>query len=634
MYLFILLAYYIVRRIIKPLADKGYVPKTIFKKGSNVVGGSHFDEWRIVIFVNTFDLYYKLVYIHILSYLTKVYKYWYTVYVMNRVVSRILIVFSIIIISRRHVLRAMTLFRKAYMIYYKIYFYTSELMISPAYISQQKIIKIIISFFSILYLKVFNILNQHKEAILDSYDKNIEAKYIIPAIMKSFFLKKDAYTTISILYFFSKKKILIEWYTLLKYVNVNYHKKRELYIKQFFCFLNLFKKTFKKLSLALFKLLDEDITFEAFFFYLEIVISNNILNTKGWIQHFYRHVSSKKNFLIIVFFLQILVLFFFFFKVPKLFFFKVLLKHAYFLGLIYFVFLTLSFLHFTNYFSRNNSFLARFWRRSIILFWLIELFTFSIFLYLTLLSPELNKLYFVKKHHLIFVSKYSYFNQFYLMFVLSSLNICLTLNLKNKNFFSLNFYKLLSVVIVLLLLHFFFFEFLKFFFLLSYYRKHSYEFVPLATYTKDIFNISLEKSLIENIYNAQKKTEVVFNHFFTDNIFLKKRKVLKNIKNQTKKHFMFLISLLKFWHVLFVFLFLLVSLKSFYLDNFNSATDIISANILNINFLLIFNLLSYFLLLKQTFYRLSLLRYNILYYLTWDNINVVWKELYNLFFNF
>lgn len=333
----------------------------------------------------------------------------------------------------------------------------------------------------------------------------------------------------------------------------------------------------------------------------------------------------------ILIFLQITILFFFFLKTPKVFFFKILFKNFYFISLVYFIFLTFSFLHFTNFFSRNNSFLSRFWRRSIIIFWLLELLTFGIFLYLTLISPELNKLFFVKKPHVYLYNKYSYYNQFYLMFLLVIVNLCLCVNLKNKTFFSLNFYKLLTLCVVLFMFHFFFYEFMKFFFTLSYHKKKKFEYFNRSSFSKKIFKHSIDEGLIKNAVKLSFKSEALYKNILWNNNFFKKRKVIKNFKYQTRKHFMFLISILKFWHVFFVFFVLLISLKSFYLETYSNTTDLLSANILNINFLLMFNLLSYFILIKQSFYRYTLLRYNIFYYVTWNNWSVFWNEFRLLF---
>lgn len=325
---------------------------------------------------------------------------------------------------------------------------------------------------------------------------------------------------------------------------------------------------------------------------------------------------AKHNVSIFFLLLQIVLLVFFVLKMPKIFFFKLLFKHFYFLSLVYFIFLTFSFLHFTNFFSRNNSFLSRFWRRSIIIFWALELLTFCIFLYLTLISPELNKLYYFKKPHLYIYNKYSYFNQFYLMFVLVCVNLLLCVNLRNKVFFSLNFYKLLTLFVVLFMLHFFFYEFMKFFFTLSYYKKKKFEYINHSRFSKQILQNNIDDSLFLNVISSALDVELRYKNFFSNNSFLKKKKIIKNFKYQTRKHLMLLISILKFWHVFFVFFVLLISLKSFYLENCCNSTSLLSVNILNINFLLLFNLLGYFLLFKQVIYRQTLLRYNILYYVT------------------
>lgn len=284
---------------------------------------------------------------------------------------------------------------------------------------------------------------------------------------------------------------------------------------------------------------------------------------------------------------------------PSLFFYKLLAKHCYFLTIMVLFFMTMNFLNFLQYSSKNNSFLQRFWKRALVLFWSIEMFTFGIFVYLALFSSELSRFFISQNQHSqiqVQASWYWPMASFILIAVLSTATFLLT-------FKRMAFAALIMGIIILafsgILWLFYILEFAKFFLTLSFFSKK--DWVVLST-TAAVNNPTFK---IQDLLTPLQKFLVggdlmdLQDSIFSQNTTYKIKSKLPSAKFETKTFFSMLIVILKFWHVFFVVFFI----SSFFKNNIGlfdlSSNANLAASIVNLNFLSMFNFIGYIFLVKR-----------------------------------
>lgn len=313
-----------------------------------------------------------------------------------------------------------------------------------------------------------------------------------------------------------------------------------------------------------------------------------------------KNCSIKFNFLNFIFFLSQKILFLgrvnttllisvtltsvilFFSK--SIIFYEMFNKYCVVLMLVYFLLSMFIFLKNSYKYNRYTSSIQRFWKRSYILFWLIEFFLFIFFFYI-LLTHFKESNYFLDWKTLMFFN-YSiscfFFNQLFLIIGMIIINYFILYFFKFKN----NYVSILFLILNVLLLMFFYNEFLKFIYVVNYYY----------------YFYKSKKLLI-------KKT-VTFS-FKNDFLLLKTR---------TNNHYLNLIILIKFWHIVFIYLFYIFVVNSHLSKNLSY--DNISSNLQNFIFLLVFHITLYVFFIKSYL----VFFFSNIYF--WFFVNIELKKLY------
>lgn len=197
--------------------------------------------------------------------------------------------------------------------------------------------------------------------------------------------------------------------------------------------------------------------------------------------------------------------------------------------------------------------IQRFWQRSLILFWVLEIFLFSIFMYLTL-NANAESFYMADNIQFYKTKLFSWRVFIYKLFLVSFLILCLVnfLLLLKFNTFYKNIIILLLLTIIIVYL--FWIEF--------------YQFFISTTFYSNIY---------WNYFNKDKLNNEFF--WFVESDEFKTR----NINN-----YVLLLIILKFWHVVFIVLFwFFFILRTLELKDIKYG--LVSANIQNLLILYIFS---------------------------------------------
>ncbi len=215
---------------------------------------------------------------------------------------------------------------------------------------------------------------------------------------------------------------------------------------------------------------------------------------------------------------------------------------------IYWTFSTFVFFIKKYYWSRFTTANQRFWKRTLILFWILEFFLFFIFLYLTH-NANTESVFMLDQIQIFkqFLSPVNYFllNLSLITFIILYLYLVL-LNIKWQNFNKL----ILFFFFISLLLGFvLFFEGYQFFHLVNYYSNLYWEYDIDA----EVWSIEFESR-----------------------------------KTRTYHHYTILLGILKFWHIVFIIsMWVFFLMRALELRRFRYLT--IASNLQNFLFLYIFN---------------------------------------------
>lgn len=269
---------------------------------------------------------------------------------------------------------------------------------------------------------------------------------------------------------------------------------------------------------------------------------------------------------------------------------KLLIKYFYLVIFIYLAYSTFVFLSNSNKII-YNSYNQRFYKRSFMLFWTVEFFLFFIFTYLTLISPaesnivlDSTRLIFYRKDNFYFFS----LQLIFLAFMTVVTNIIIYLN-NSKQKIYINFLLLITFFTFFI---FFYIELIKFYYSISFFK-----------------------------YKGKEKRRSKFLKY--KNLFL-----IYNIKNtsyinkmRTQNFFLLILNILKFWHIVFIYLFYLFNIAKVN-KNTNISYDILSAIHYNYIYLMFFHFYCYLIFFKTFFYYwLTNFKYNFWYeYLINKNI--------------
>jgi hypothetical protein len=235
------------------------------------------------------------------------------------------------------------------------------------------------------------------------------------------------------------------------------------------------------------------------------------------------------------------------------------------------------------YFNRFNSMYQRFWKQTLMLFWLIEIFLFSIYIFLTLNNPEES--FYMLDH--MQLSK-----QWFITIDTLLIKSCWQVLVGSLIFISLVNQKYSSPSLV-----YYMYICLWIFFL-----QEFYQFI----YLNNLF------------YNPTQTQDVEDNLWNLETFALKYRSALL---------YLYILILLKFWHIVFIFFFAMFFLLTFI--NFNKVSYNWTASLFqNYLFLFVFNCI--FLIFNLKFYFKS---YAAAYYYWWyTNINAYYT--YDNFFTY
>jgi len=359
-----------------------------------------------------------------------------------------------------------------------------------------------------------------------------------------------------------KNRLLSFFYNLPSFIDkyIESHNKK---MKPFYYWLNFFiVKAYNKFIVIFNNIYYEWYFISKKFFYYFI---SYIFSYKISIHNYINCVISflKKNGIVFSMLLSILLIFFFYnityLNTPIS---KQLNKYLIVLVLIYTLFTNFLFLKKLYSGGKYTSVIQRFWKRSFILFWLIELFLFIFFIYL-LLTHFTESSYFLDLRQLNICNFYLTNNWLYQLILVSIIiyfNYLSIIFFKNNNLMLVNVF---FILINLIMLVFFYNEFYKFFYTVNYYYN----------------NI---KSL-----NVIQKKYIYLGYYGSDFVF----------KTRNLYHYISLITFLKFWHFVFIYFFYIFVSGS--LENNKISYDLLSSNLSNFIFYMFFNTIIYVFIFKN-----------------------------------
>ena len=229
--------------------------------------------------------------------------------------------------------------------------------------------------------------------------------------------------------------------------------------------------------------------------------------------------------------------------------------------LIYWLLSTFIFLFKKSQYSIFTRMIQRFWKRSLYLFWLLEVMLFSIYLFLTLISPQ--EYLFVDTVVLTYNYTYNMLPFFKNIFLVVILILLLNLGILLWKYNTHR--KVLQTVILLIFLYILQVDFMQFFYINQYYTN---TVCKLVTFGDSV----LPDTHVWNIEVAK-------------------------LKRRTLWHYFFVLSFLKFWHTLFIVsFFLFFDLINIKLKH--TSYNILSATLQNCYFLLFFTFILKIVLFK------------------------------------
>lgn len=311
------------------------------------------------------------------------------------------------------------------------------------------------------------------------------------------FKKRPVYTILMIIKFFIRKKTK----NLKKYLKIN-NKLNYVFFDFFYVFF-FFVKNFK-----IFKIHYKENQFNLKNY------SNKFIYNYNFINYFFKNLLLFFRFWVISLLLFTIIVYYFliFRSLP---FNKILFEWFIIIMVAYWVVSGFVFFIKKYRFSKFTSSIQRFWRRSFMIFWLIESFLFLIFIYLTLNANNESTFMYdnsqIYKNHLF--SWRWFLLKIFPLTILVFFSYLFLITLKWLHFSKINLFFLLFT---LLLLYVLWLEFYQFYFILNFYGSLNW-----------IYDSTEHLWVLESDF---KKTRIV-NHYVTIAIIA------------------------KFWHLIFIFLF-------------------------------------------------------------------------------
>lgn len=283
-------------------------------------------------------------------------------------------------------------------------------------------------------------------------------------------------------------------------------------------------------------------------------------------------------------------------------------KHVIFMLIIFFIFYWIYsiflFLYKKTQYSIYVSTIQRFWKRSLYLFWLIELFLFFIYLFLMLNSP--NETYYLLDHKVLFHAHDSIHLIFFLDIrgVLTLIWLISFSLLWNMGFF---FNVLINTVIFGLLMLILWGEFTQTFTLLNIFQNFQFIYSTelkridktLVLYQKDketgghALNLELLSPEFRKIEEDKMKEKPLYYEMYNFYWNLEQ----ETLRYRTYRFYFYLVTILKLWHIIFVILMYFVSIRLIF-QKTHWSVNLLSGNLQNFYFLFIFVFLNLLLVIK------------------------------------
>jgi hypothetical protein len=268
--------------------------------------------------------------------------------------------------------------------------------------------------------------------------------------------------------------------------------------------------------------------------------------------------------------------------------------------LLYLITSTVLFLNKFNLYGKYTTSISRFWKRSYILIWLVEFFIFLLVFTLLFIHYK-ESIYFLDLRDLLeLYYDFSYFFVLQCFFVslIIIFNYFILMGLRYKHDSATDLYFILINILFLILLYI---ELSK--------------FMYIVNYCSMSVNINILQKF--NIFNIESNTVDIF------------------LKTRMLNYYIFLFSILKFWHIFFIYMYYMFILYRYTSDN-GISYDLVSCNMQNFIYIYIFNIFLFMFYVKyvifyffsEYFYyfffnfseSFSILLYDFLTFLTYINL--------------
>lgn len=278
------------------------------------------------------------------------------------------------------------------------------------------------------------------------------------------------------------------------------------------------------------------------------------------------------------------------------FFFKSFLFSLTFLFMFYWFVSIFVYLYKKSQYGVYTRIIQRFWKRSLYLFWLIEVSLFCIYLFLTLISPQ-EVAYMLDENQLFF-----FFNGGQISFFQSVLYVTILILLTNVYIMSHKFNTFiwyLPIIIFILLINALYLDFIQFYCINQHYSSFNWTRAR-GELKKDV--------LLDDTLGYDNASFGIWELETSD------------LKMRTVMHYLFLLIFLKLWHTLFITMYF-IFFENIRLQNNTISYNSLSSILQNFYFLMFFNYILKITLLKH--YGLYLGEY--IYY--WFNVNYHFYDL-------
>jgi len=289
-----------------------------------------------------------------------------------------------------------------------------------------------------------------------------------------------------------------------------------------------------------------------------------------------------------------------------------LLKYSYKQVVIIFIFyfFITTYFHFskTYFINKYTTQTQRFWKRTFGAFWVLEFTLFFIYMFLLLISPSELPMHAINYKEIITSVNIIKNSNYHIIFLLVLMLINIIYIKKKNNFHIIS---ILVFIVNFMYLYIIYFEFLKFYYVAGWGAHQTYSTVKMSINNFEYINLNTD--IVNSNKNIYFKTPASVINSWTEQISEKQWL-------RTFRHFIYILLILKFWHVFLIYLYFVFSTVKFIETNYWSF-DTISSNYQNAIYLIWFYIFSYVLVLKKKIYFLIIIVYKTMHvHINYTNI--------------